>query len=88
MIIDTLELVKQHLMKHEEITLSRYEYTAIRKEIEESVKQSASPTNSAMDAIKAVCERTDPHETDVEVLRVAINKIYAALTMHHGANVV
>ena len=48
MIIDTLELVKQHLMKHEEITLSRYEYTAIRKEIEESVKQSASPTNTAI----------------------------------------
>lgn len=43
--------------------------------------------NSAMDAIKAVCERTDPHETDIEVLRVAVNKIYAALTMHHGANV-
>ena len=44
--------------------------------------------NSAMDAIKAVCERTDPHETDVEVLRVTINKIYAALTMHHGADAV
>jgi len=52
------------------------------------VEENGSSHNSAMDAIKAVCERTDPHETDVEVLRVTINKIYAALTMHHGADVV
>ena len=52
----------------------------IKTALDGAQKQSAAPLNTAMSAIKAVCESTNPHETDIKVLQGAINKIYAALT--------
>lgn len=37
----------------------------------------AAPTdNNRMDAIKGICESTDPHESDIEELHRSVNKIY------------
>jgi hypothetical protein len=62
-----------------------YERLTHLRSTESPADSPASPVQQRHCAIKAICEQTDPHETDIEVLRSALNKIYAALNDHTRA---